>query len=288
MNKVSGIQHILSVSDLHLEFYGDEALWSRVLPTPDKNALLILAGDILIWKYGGKFKFNSPIVRLLTKLSSEFGAVVYVPGNHEYYRGIAGNYYDNKLRDFIKQAELSNVFFLNNDSLIVNNTVKIVGSTLWTDMRSPNDPSFEFRVSRAYNQGKSPLNDFNYIRFSDDKRTFPLLNLRSVLLLHQRSVRFLEKELAKDFDGEVFVVTHHLPSLLLIDDKYLGHYLTPAYASSVEYLSEGVSKWFYGHSHQVAEKRIRGLDTLFISNASGYKHQIDKQFDANKIFYTFG
>jgi len=286
--QVDGVKRLLSVSDLHLEFYADQTeAWPVVLPQPDPDALLVLNGDIQLWRYGGKFKASSPVFTLLSFLSTQFRAVIYVPGNHEYYRGLAGHYYDNKFRQYVAELQLDNVFLLNNDQLLLNGgEARLLGSTLWTSMDDRN-PLFELQVSRSANSGRSPLNDFNYVRFTDDKTSFPKLNVRSVRKLHTRSVLYLKEQLLTPFEGETFVATHHLPSYDLVQEDFKGHPLTPAYAEALDDLVAYADLWFFGHSHVVTDRVLEHVDTRAVSNAAGYKGRLIKGFDPNKVFYHF-
>jgi UDP-2,3-diacylglucosamine pyrophosphatase LpxH len=286
--QVEGVKRLLSVSDLHLEFYKDQTeAWPYVLPEADPDALLLLNGDVQLWCYGGKFKVNSPVFRLLKHLSERFRAVVYVPGNHEYYRGLVGHYYDNKFRHYLSELKLDNVFLLNNDQVLLNGgQARLLGSTLWTSMDEGN-PLFELEVSRSANSGRSPLNDFNYVRFTDDKTSFPKLNVRSVRKLHARSVLYLKAQLHTPFEGETLVATHHLPSLSLVQDEFLGHRLTPSYAEPLDELVAYADLWLFGHSHVVTDRVLAHVDTRVVSNAAGYRGQLTKGFDPNKVFHRF-
>lgn len=291
MNKVNNIKNLYEVSDVHIEFYKDqEKMWFELFPEPDPFGLLLLNGDIQLWTYGGKMKEDGPVFKMLDFLSKRFKAVVYIPGNHEYYRGIAGHYYDSKFKKILKANNLNNIFLLNNDELIINEGVaRILGSTLWTSMDEKN-PFFEMDVSRHNNYSrKSPLNDLNKIRFTDDKSSFPLLNVRSIRKLHNRSKSYLNKKLNENFAGITIVATHHVPTNLVINEelKVYKDNLLPAYVEPLEYLVEKSDVWFFAHTHQVYDKFIESLNSRLISNAGGYKHKRIIDFDPNKVFIKF-
>ena len=279
MNVINGIKKLYFVSDLHLEFFKDESDWARVLPDMDPEGLLVLGGDIIIWRYGAGFKANSPVMRLLAQLSEQFAGVVYIPGNHEYYRGAVGNYFDDKMKRLLNDAGLNNVFLLNNDQLIVNNKLRILGSTLWSNV-AHKDPLLESELKRQSGV-KSPLNDYNHIRFSDNKREFGRFKPSLARLLHARSYRYLENELAKPFEGKTWVFSHHLPSHRFVQERFMGNRYQSAYASDSDALLEGVELWGMGHSHFCADYIDRIFGTRILLNACGYPMNPVKGFDRN-------
>lgn len=101
--------HILS--DLHLEF-GD------YVPGPVKADAVVLAGDIHI---------KGRAIPLIRKLFPDT-PVVYVPGNHEYYRGALPKL-DDSLR---REAFNTNVHYLENEAFVLGN-VRFLGCALWTN-----------------------------------------------------------------------------------------------------------------------------------------------------------
>ncbi|WP_292254968.1 metallophosphoesterase [Marinospirillum sp.] len=231
-------QSIHVVSDIHLEFYPLKSLtereevpvWSHLFPAPDPQALLILAGDIVIWRYGSGLKATSPVMNVLKWLSPRFGAVVYVPGNHEFYRGVTGGYYEQKLLGLLTDAGLTNVYLLQNSEAVFGGSLRVLGSTFWTDM-DKGSPLFETRIARL--QGApSAYNDLNYIRHTDDqKKHFPRLRVSHVRSMHQQARSFLQEALEKPFAGQTWVITHHLPSPRLIAPEWQADWRSPAYAS---------------------------------------------------------
>lgn len=58
--------------------------------------------------------------------------VIYVCGNHEFWDG---DLYEvpNNIKEFIKDKEINNIHFLNNESIVING-VRFIGSTLWTSL----------------------------------------------------------------------------------------------------------------------------------------------------------
>ena len=67
------------VSDLHIEYKNNTVPDPLDLITPEAD-ILVLAGDI-----GSLYKFDQ-LRNFMVKLCEYFQLVLYVPGNHEYYK----------------------------------------------------------------------------------------------------------------------------------------------------------------------------------------------------------
>jgi hypothetical protein len=106
---------------------------------------------------------------------------------------------------------------------------------------------------------------------SDYQHIQELTTPQDYLRQHRQDVRWLEKVLqADDFKGPRMVVTHHLPSLQLIEPRYQ----TPTpnrngyYASGCEHLLPMCDGWLCGHTHSPIDQIVSG--TRCISNPVGY------------------
>src|SRR3990172_7751326 len=169
------------LSDLHLEFHGPHEL--EFIDSLDKTGVdvVVVAGDLC----GAKF-----LPHAIEALCAQYEEVVYVTGNHEYYRASAGEIHDllGSLR-----ATLSNFHWLQNSTVELAG-VRFAGTTLWFR----DDPD-----NVAYEEG---LNDFFLIR---DFKSW-------VYRENARALEFLE---ARAPLADV-VVTHHLPSKQSIAPHY--------------------------------------------------------------------
>ena len=107
--------HVLS--DLHIEFGNFEI--------PVTNAdVVILAGDIHVGTKG--IEWATEAIKGID--------VIYIIGNHEYYRGALP-----KLTDKINSiSKHTNVHVLENDAITIGN-VKFLGCTLWGDFHLLNN-----------------------------------------------------------------------------------------------------------------------------------------------------
>jgi len=219
-------------SDIHLEFGEQEA--------PDNDAdIIIAAGDIGVYKQG---------VDWLKSLNKP---VVYVAGNHEYYK----NEYQETLQLIREQCTGSNVQFLENNSFVFQG-VRFLGCTLWTDL-------FVEGEEKAAALGKK-LNDFRKIQFAD--KPFDAIDFSQ---LHQSSKTWLEKELAQPFSGKTVVITHHAPShWSWMDSPNALKKL--AYCNDLKSLLHEyeIAAWFHGHVHSLVDHRIAGARIL--CNPRGY------------------
>lgn len=234
------------MSDLHLEFgslYIDKA--ARLEPD-----LVILAGDIhtgsegIVW--AKKVWKNKPIL--------------YVPGNHEYYR-----------RSFTKQnekfyrARADNIAVLHPGAEAVHfGDYTFLGATLWTDMRlTSNLPLTKLRASTT-------MNDFSHIRdFTPD----------TWLAAHEEHLAWLSC-----MDERTIVVTHHAPSSLSILDRRKGDLDNAYFASSLEnlILDKKPLLWVHGHMHNSSDYVIGS--TRVICNPRGYfGKELNPDFNPNLI-----
>lgn len=219
-------------SDVHLEFGALEA------PANDAD-IIIAAGDIGVCTQG------------LEWLKSLKKPVIYVAGNHEFY---AQNYQET-LQMLKEQCQGSNVQFLENNRLLFQG-VRFLGCTMWTDL-------FVEGEEKAEALGKS-LNDFRKIRFTEKP-----FNAADFTQLHQKSRKWLERELARSFSGKTVVITHHAPSQWSWNDSP-NALKKLAYCNDLKPLLHEyeIAAWFHGHVHSPADYRIAGARIL--CNPRGY------------------
>ncbi|HEX7240133.1 MAG TPA: metallophosphoesterase, partial [Longimicrobiaceae bacterium] len=181
--------------------------------------------------------------------------VVYVAGNHEYYREAIPRL-TGRLRE---AAGLWGVHFLE-DAAVVLGGVRFLGCTLWTDFDLLGE-----RMACA-DAAKAGMNDFRLIRKSPELRRF---HPRDARLLHRRSVRWLREALETPFDGPTVVVTHHAPSARSCAPHFREAPLTAAYASDLEWMLDGsAALWAHGHTHRCVDYAVGG--TRVVSNQRGY------------------
>lgn len=227
------------ISDLHQEFGYSEFDFSN-------SDLVVFAGDVNLGIKG--------INWIKEKVKNK--PVIYVVGNHEYYKGS----YPKTLNRIKELALSSNVHVLENESVEIDG-VNFLGCTLWTDFSLYGNP-------REYGSlCQSRMNDYKKIR-----RDPSYSKLRSIdtYRIHNESLRWLTQELEKQQNKTTIVVTHHAPSIKSIPERYKNDPISSAYASDLEYLIEKFQPkiWIHGHIHEPINYRIKG--TEIICNPHGY------------------
>lgn len=223
---------IRQISDLHNEF-----ITYRFAPTPiDKETTLVLCGDIDCARTKTRY------ADFLEYASGMFKYVVLVAGNHEFYGGNLTTTHD-KIRKYITGRKLTNVFYLNNETVVLEG-VAFIGATLWTNIKNP---LTELIVEGA-------MNDYKKIRHGPEETPWARpMRVSDTTHMHYVSRGFIESESIKHnaIGHKVVVVSHHAPSEQSIPEKYLGDPCNPAYASQLDYwLMDGVIDfWMHGHIH---------------------------------------
>ena len=231
---------ILLLSDLHLEF-------EAYTPPAVNVDVVVLAGDINLGSAGIDWAMDAfPDV-----------PVVYVLGNHEYYR----HSFDRLAIQLAHRAEGTNVHVLERGSVEIKG-VRFLGCTLWTDFALFGDAA---NVMRSIGDDMS-----DYVVISAGLESNRKLTPDDTLGSHQRSRKWLRGELTRFKYQKCVVVTHHAPSIrsLALIDRFDP--LSTAYASAMDEFveSSGASLWVHGHVHESVDYMIGG--TRVVANARGY------------------
>ena len=230
-------------SDLHLELSGNSR-WIKHHPLAASGDVLILAGDIIYLGNDGGLRHP-----FWDWCADNFEQTLVVPGNHEYYGGFdLAQTLDNwnlELR--------SNVRYLNN-AVVGVGCINIVLSTLWSNIRTENAFAVE-----------SGITDFHRIRYGGERLDFIKFNEA-----HMHSLDFIRSAVDSISDGKTIVVTHHLPSQILVSERFKGSSLNDAFSSEQGNWIAGsnIKYWIYGHSHVNIPGQIG--QTTFLSNQLGY------------------
>jgi predicted phosphodiesterase len=234
---------ILVLSDLHLEFEG-----MRVGKT--EADVVVLSGDIDIGLAGMKWAAESfPDI-----------PVVYVNGNHEYYRQSM----DVLMEDQREMARYhKNIHFLEN-SVFTYTNVRFLGCTLWTDLLLQG----QARYSEVCAVVEQQIADFTMIH--PDARSGRGFTTDIMVEMHKESVSFLKNQLNKEFDGKTVIVTHHAPSRSVLPLNHRKELLSSAFASGMEGLMIRYRPdvWIFGHTHHNIDYHFNS--TRIISNQRGY------------------
>lgn len=241
--------HVLS--DLHLEL----SPWQP--PKVDAD-LTVLAGDI-----------HSHTHALNWILENIEGPVVYVPGNHEFYGAEL-----HGIRAELKRKAPANVHVLDNGGIEIHGeteSVRILGSTLWTDYALHGTGE---QMAVAMREAKHCLLDHECIRCAPHATFTP----SQALGLHRESVAWLAGELAKPYAGKTVVVTHHLPSMQSVAERFKASPLSAAFASNLDYLVGKADLWIHGHTHDNFDYRLGNCRV--VCNPRGY---VRERYEGTKV-----
>lgn len=224
-----------------------------------KQVILSIAGDANeIDSSSGRSK---RLVEALKKLSEIYRAVVYVPGNHEYYGGKI-NTADEKLVQWMEGVE--NFHYLNCGHVKIDN-YNFIGATLWTDFDGGN-PVKMLMCQQS-------MNDYRYIRkLFLERNECHRLNPQMVIGINREHLKFIKDKLTELQGQKNIVVTHHSPSHRSITEGYKGDPLNAAYHNDLDSLIEDMQPIIWQHGHVHSFHRYKIGKTTVIANPRGYTH----------------
>ena len=228
------------ISDLHLELLNDEQISKMCDKIICKAPIMVLGGDI-----GNPY--NLSYDAFLCNMSSKFEKIFIICGNHEYYYN---NIDETKIQVRTVCNKYENIIFLDNE-IYKYNGYTFVGTTLWS------------RINDKTNE----INDTLCIKD---------ITVQKYINMFNECIEFLTNTLPKH--NNIIVISHHLPSLLLIHKKYKSAKYLPInqwFASDLDELllsnNSRINGWIYGHTHTAMEINICGIDTF--CNPVGYKNE---------------
>ena len=209
------------ISDVHTECGMSVEKFASLLKTAD---VTVLAGDIV-----NRASKLAPFLKECKKIST---FVIFVCGNHEYYRKSVD-------QDYAEICKQEDVVFLQRNRIKVDG-IWFCGATLWSN------------VSDAVHE---MMND-----------PFKGKKIRE---MHAIDKKWLQENVEK---ADV-VITHHLPSLQLIDEKYSDSPLICAFASNLENLLKELqpTAWICGHTHKKFDIVLENV--RIIANPVGYANE---------------
>ena len=242
--------HILG--DLHLEFGVVE------LPPTDAD-VVVLAGDIHLGREGRKW----------ARWQFADKPVIYVLGNHEFYRHSIPELTDT----LKKETNASHIHILENTRAEINGFT-FLGCTLWTDFKWAPDSVAAMRAAELI------MSDYSLIHFSPENRE---LRAHDTIRLHARSVSWLSSELAKCNPRRTIVVTHHAPSPRSEAPYHANSPLKAAFASNLDWLVEQarIPLWIHGHTHYNVAYTIGA--TRVVTNQHGYPDEVCAGFNPGLV-----
>lgn len=257
------------LSDLHFEF----CRYHTIQPLPhlydESNMIVILAGDV--------FQYSFNISDPDSKMVLEFHAwlkdvclrhkhVIYVCGNHEFYKGDICLTISQLKQDY--ESKYHNLTVLENDHIVIDD-VAIIGATLWTnyfDEMPINMWNCQVKMAdyRAISNKLGPQSPYS----SKISTIIP----SDILPIHYKSKSYIFDTIkdCKSKNLKTVVVTHHAPSALSITEEYATDLCNSGYVNeySEQLLdNQGPIVWCHGHVHS-SHDYILGI-TRVIANPHG-------------------
>ena len=232
---------IAFASDFHFEFYDNINIaksmieqWVFDLDTD----MIVIAGDLHV---GSK-----KVIKLLNFIYELYNIpIIYVPGNHEYYRSSFSKENANFYRNGITHDGEYYILLRNSVSFGDYSFLGCMGNI---------DGSYE-HINSIKHGG---LNDFHMIKDFHDHEMYGRGEFS--FLLHNVQ------------EGNI-VITHTMPSPRCISDKYKGSVYNPCFSNDwSEIIYENEPKiWICGHTHDAIDIMID--DTHIVANPYGYPHE---------------
>lgn len=234
------------LSDLHLEFVYPQYLnkFLKKIPLPKENEVCVLAGDI-----GNPYSTNYDI--FMKWISKHFTKTFVIPGNHEYYnKPKTMSEINAYMADYFKQYD--NISFLNNGYEIYQDYC-FIGSILWSKITNP-----AYKINDVYK-----ITDLDITKYN---------------MLNAECISFLSDAIKENAGYKLIIITHHVPSNSLIDQKYkvgdmieYNQWFCFPMDEFIERNKSQIKLWFYGHTHTPCDKIIHGVQ--FLGNPIGYPQE---------------
>jgi len=239
-------------SDIHAEFAEFEP------PKVDAD-VVVIAGDLHVGREGRKW-----IRRYISDKP-----IIYVLGNHEFYR----HTFPDLIDELRRETAGSNIHLLENDAVEIGG-FSFLGCTLWSDFRIAGD---ELLAKAIALRG---ISDYELI--TRGARRLTLLP-DDTANAHRDSLVWLKQQFAGRDAAKTVIVTHHAPSPKSVPPWHVGSLLNGAFASDLEDFihKAGVPLWIHGHTHHCVDYSV-GRTRVF-SNQRGYPGAVSPAFDPGLV-----
>jgi hypothetical protein len=254
------------ISDIHLEFL-------KKIPNIKKLANNIcLLGDI-------GYPNTKLYQQFIKECSVNYKNVFLVMGNHEFYSKFVQNpIYKNciTMNELENLEYPSNVYLLNNKSLFIDsednvykeniksNLIKIIGSTLWSDI--------DLGVADY-------INDYNCIYIETG-----LLTPNESIELFKKSKEYILNELSKDHINTL-LLTHHGTNNICNGTVYANSKLKSAFVTNITELFnfKHLHTCINAHTHVSINEKINHIQ--FLANCYGYPNENKNivKYDENAV-----
>ena len=195
--------------------------------------------------------------------------VIYVLGNHEFYR----HSFPNLIGELRRETNGSNIHLLENSAVEIGG-VSFLGCTLWSDYRVNGD---EVIAKAIAHKG---ISDYELIAKGSSRY---LLTPEDTAIAHAMSLKWLKREVASRDPSKTVIVTHHAPSRKSIPPWHVGSLLNGAFVSDLEefIVEAAVPLWIHGHTHYCTDYKVDR--TRVLSNQRGYPGAVPAEFEAGLV-----
>jgi len=240
-------------SDLHTEEYksNPKKLFRKIQASMKHCApYLIIAGDI-------GDPYSKIYADVLQYLSKQFNHIFIIAGNHEYYGSNTMQMVQDQIRVVI--SSIKNITYLENEIYCIpNSDICVFGATFWSDIKKEEESDIIHSIA-----------DYKFI---------PKFTPEQSRTLYKTSCEKLKESMEKYPSKKFIVVSHHLPSYSLINQKYLSQKsINSAFASEIsEANSLQIVAWIAGHTHMPVQCG------KFFVNPIGYKGE-NMKYDFNRV-----
>jgi len=229
------------MSDLHLEMHADRG--EGFLSALDATGVdvLVLAGDITM---AGHYE---TLVRTFAPLADKYPHVLYVPGNHEYYKTWPAEVARNLAR---LEAEVPGVVVPDNRVAVIEGQ-RFLAGTMW------------FRSDPMATKLRGFMTDFTVIRGFEP-------------WVYEQNAAF-ERVLADELAPGDVVLTHHLPAPGSVWPRFVGSPLNAFFLCDMtpHIQARRPKLWIHGHTHTRCDYRLG--DTRVVANPLGYPKEVESQ-----------
>ncbi len=199
--------------------------------------------------------------------------IIYIQGNHEYYRK------DKKtIHDLFQKAKIDcsvmDIRFpesLHEPGCFVKDGIAFIYSTLWTDFCLFGRES----MARAMFGAANGMNDYVFIHSPNENGIIEPISPKLTRFFHAENFERMRR-LVYDFENDraiekIVIVSHHSPSIQSSLAKYRASIITASYASNLEEWilnSPKIKLWIHGHVHNSNDYMIG--ECRVMSNPRGY------------------
>jgi Icc-related predicted phosphoesterase len=225
------------MSDLHFEMHADGGAGLIRELDPTGVDILVLAGDITMARQYANLE------RVFEPLAKKYRHILYVPGNHEYYKSSPTEVTRNLAK---LTTALPEVVVPQNGTVVIGGQ-RFIAGTMW------------FRPDPTAEPNKRFMHDFSLIQDFEP-------------WVYEQNAAF-EKVLTTQVRPDDVVVTHHLPAFESVPARFARSTMNAFFVcDTVPRARERQPKlWIHGHSHDRCDYLLG--NTRIVANPLGYPNE---------------